>query len=123
MIESQLETELGEFDYNIRSQGLNIEQYLQITGSNENDLKDQLRPMSEKRVKGDLVLEAIAEKEGIEVTDEDIDMQLKKMADSYKEADKEKFVKDMKKRDLSFLDTIIINQKVIDLLLKDVKFK
>ncbi len=123
MIESQLETELGEFDYNMRAQGINLEQYLQMTGSNEEDLKNQLRPMAEKRVRGDLVLEAIASKEGIQATDEDIDSKLEEMADSYKQDNKEKFIKDMKKRDLSFLDTAIKNQKVIELLLENVKFK
>lgn len=123
MIESQLQTEVGEFDYKMRSQGLNLEQYLQITGSTEENLKDQLRPMAEKRVRGDLVLEAIAEKENIEVKEEDIDSKLEEMAETYKQENKEKFIKDMKKGDLSFLETAIKNQKVIDLLIENVKFK
>ncbi|HAE91784.1 MAG TPA: hypothetical protein DCG60_03945 [Tissierella sp.] len=45
------------------------------------------------------------------------------MADSYKQEDKEKFIKDMKKGDLAFLETAIINQKVIDLLVANAKFK
>lgn len=123
MINSQLETELGEFDYRMRSQGLNLEQYLQMTGSTKETLKEQLRPMAEKRVKGDLVLEAIGNEENIEVKDEDIDNELEKMAESYNQKDKEKFVKDMKKGDLSFLETAIINQKVIELLKENVKYK
>lgn len=123
MIESQLQTEVGEFDYKMRSQGLNLEQYLQITGSTEESLKDQLRPMAEKRVRGDLVLEAIAEKENLEVKEEDIDSKLEEMAETYKQENKEKFIKDMKKGDLSFLETAIKNQKVIDLLIENVKFK
>lgn len=123
MIETQLESEIGEFDYNMRAQGIDLEQYLQLTGSTEDDLKEQLRPMAEKRVRGDLILEAIAKEEGIQVTEEDVDSKLEEMAKSYKEEDKEKFVKDMKKRDLSFLDTAIINQKVIELLLENVKYK
>lgn len=123
MIDSQLENELGEFDYRMRMQGLNLEQYLQITGSTEENLKDQLRPMAAKRVKGDLVLEAIAKAENIEVSEEDIDKELEKMADSYKQENKEQFIKDMKKGDLSFLDTAITNQKVIELLKANAKFK
>lgn len=123
MIDSQLESEMSEFDHNMRAQGIGIEQYFQITGSSEADLKEQLRPTAEKRVRGDLVLEAIAKKEGIEVSEEDIDKKLEEIADSYKQEDREKFIKDMKKRDLSFLDTAIINQKVIELLLKNVKYK
>jgi len=123
MIHTQLENELGEFDYKMRSQGLDLEKYLQITGSTQENLREQLKPMAIKRVKGDLVLEAIGKAENIEVTEEDIDKELEKMADSYKRDDKEKFIKDMKKRDLGFLETAIINQKVIDLLVANVKFK
>lgn len=123
MVDSQLENELGEFDYRMRMQGLNLEQYLQITNSTEESLKEQLKPMAEKRVRGDLVLEAIGKAENIEVTEEDIDKELDKMADSYKQEDKEKFIKDMKKGDLAFLETAIINQKVIDLLVANAKFK
>lgn len=122
MIENQLETEVGEFDYKMRSQGLNLEQYLQMTGTTESDLKEQLRPMAEDRVRGDLILEAIAKKENLLSTDEDIDNKLEEMAKSYKEDKKEKFIKDMKKGDLSFLETSIINQKAIDLLMENVKY-
>ncbi len=123
MIEAQLETEVGEFDYKMRSQGLNLEQYLQMTGSTVETLKEQLQPMAKQRVKGDLVLEAIGKAENIEITDEDIDAELNKMADSYDQENKEKFVKDMKKGDLSFLETAITNQKVIDMLKENVKYK
>lgn len=126
MINTQLETELGEFDHRMRSQGLDLEQYLQMTGSTEDMLKDQLRPMAEKRVKGDLVLKAIGEAESMEVTDEDIDKELEKMTESMgsdMKEDKEKFIQDMKKRDLSFLETAIINKKVIEMLKENVKYK
>lgn len=123
MIENQLENELGEFDYKMKSQGIDLEKYLQLTNSTEESLKEQLKPMAVKRVKGDLVLEAIGKAENIEVSEEDLDKELFKMADSYKQEDKEKFIKDMKKRDLSFLEKSVMNQKVIDLLMKNVKFK
>lgn len=123
MVDSQLENEVGEFEYRMRMQGLNLEQYLQITNSTEADLKEQLKPTATKRVKGDLVLEAIGKAENMEVAEEDIDKELEKMAASYKQDNVEKFIKDMKKGDLGFLKTAIINQKVIDLLMANVKFK
>lgn len=123
MIDSQLENELGEFDYRMRMQGINLEQYLQITNSTEESLKEQLRPMAEKRVRGDIILEAIGKAENIEVTEEDIDKELEKMADSYKQENKEQFIKDMRRGDLSFLETAITNQKVIELLKANAKFK
>lgn len=123
MIETQLETEIGEFDYRMRSQGLNLEQYLQITNSTEEALKEQLKPNAIHRVKGDLVLEAIAKAEEIEVSDEDIDKELERMAETYGEKDKKKFIQNMKKSDLGFLETAITNQKTIELLMENVKFK
>lgn len=123
MIDTQLQNELSDFDYRMRTQGINLEQYLQITNSTIDSLKEQLRPMAAQRVKGDLVLEAIAKAENITVTEEDIDKELEKMADSYKQENKEKFIEDMRKGDLSFLETAITNQKVIELLKSIVKFK
>lgn len=123
LIKSQLETEVGEFDYQLRSQGIDLEQYLAMTGTAMEDIQEQLRPMAIKRVTADLVLEAIAKEENIKVTDEDIDNELNKMAERYNEKEGKKFIADMKKRDLSFLNAGISNSKVIDMLLSNVKFK
>lgn len=123
MVDTQLQNELADFDYKMRMQGINLEQYLQITNSTVDSLKEQLEPMAAKRVKGDLVLEAIAKAEDITVTEEDIDKELEKMAESYNQENKEQFIKDMKKGDVSFLETAISNQKVIELLKSIVKFK
>lgn len=123
MINSQLENEIGEFDYRLRMQGLELEQYLNITGSNIEELKTQLRPVAEKRVRADLVLEAIAKAENIEVTDEDIDNELEKLAEEYNQEDKNKFIEDMKKGDLGYLKAGITNSKVIELLMANAKFE
>lgn len=122
MIENQLENELKEFDYRMRMQGLNLEQYLQFTNTTLDSLKAQLMPMAAKRVKGDLVLEAIAKAENIEVSEEDIDKELEKMAESYGQENKEGFIENMKKGDLSFMNTPILNEKVIELLKANAKF-
>lgn len=123
LINSQLENEVGEFDYQLRSQGIDLEQYLTITGSTIEDIKEQLKPMALKRVTADLVLEAIAKEENIEVTKEDIDKELNRIAKQYNEEEGKKFINDMKKRDLSFMNAGISNAKVIDMLVSNVKFK
>ncbi|HEY8361711.1 MAG TPA: trigger factor [Tissierellaceae bacterium] len=123
MIENQVENELKEFEYRLRMQGLTLDQYLSFTNTTVDDLKIQLKPMAAKRVKGDLVLEAIAKAENIEVTEEDIDKELEKMAESYGQENKEEFIKRMKQGDLSFMHTPILNEKVIELLKGYAKFK
>lgn len=122
MIETQIDNELRQFDFRLRNQGLELEKYLELTGMKIEDMREQFREVAEKRVKADLVLEAIANAESIEVTDEDKDKELAKMAEQYKAEDVEKFVEDMKKGDLEFLNAGISNGKVIDLLLENAKF-
>lgn len=122
MINTQVENEVSDFEYRVKMQGLELNKYLELTGSDLEGLKAQLRPVAERRVKADLVLEAIGNKENIEVTEEDIDAELEKLAEQYKQENKEKFIADMKKGDLSFLKAGITNSKVIDLLLSRVKF-
>ncbi len=122
MIETQLENEINDFSYRMENQGIDLKTYLQLTGSSIEGLKEQLRPMAENRVKGDLVLEAIAKDEDIQISEEEMDAELERLAETYNSKDKEKFIKDMKKGDLSFIKTPLTNNKVIDLLKENAKF-
>lgn len=89
MIETQCETMLDEFAQRISQSGLSFEQYLQFSGTDINGLKEQVRPEAVKRIQSSLVLEQVAKDENIEVTDEDIDAEIAKMAEAYgMEADK-----------------------------------
>lgn len=121
MIKTQIDNEVSEFAHRLSSQGLSLDQYISLIGGDEQALRDQLRPMAADRVKGDLILEAVAEAENIVVEDEDIEKELVKMAEIYNQENVEKFVEDMKKGDLSFLDGALKNQKVIDFLMGEVK--
>lgn len=121
MIEHQIEHEIDDFNYRLRLQGLDIDQYLNLTNSKLEDLKKQIRPLAEKKVKTDLVLEAIGKKENIKVTEEDIDKELERIAKEYNQEDVDKFKENMKKGDLSFLEAGIMRDKIIDLLVSNAK--
>ena len=70
-------------------QGINLEQYFQITGSSYDTLVEQIKPQAEKRIKSRLVLEAVAAKEGIEVSEEEYVKETERMAEIYQmEAEK-----------------------------------
>jgi trigger factor len=122
MIQSQIDNEIKDFEYRVGMQGFNMERYLELTGMSVEELRDNFRSVAERRVRADLVLEAIAKAEGVEVTEEDLDKELEKLAEQYKQENKEKFVEDMKKGDLGFLKAGISNSKVLDLLNEKVKF-
>ncbi len=123
MIEAQLDNEVREFGQRLQMQGIPLEQYFEFTGTTEDQLRDQMREVATERVKGDLVLEAIGEAEEMEVTEEERVAELVKLAELYKQEDTDKFVEEMQKGDISFLDKALLNQKVIDFLKGEVSFK
>lgn len=89
MFVAETENFVRDYDNRLRMQGLDLKTYFQYTGMNLDSLREQLRPQAEKQVKLRLALEKIAELESIEVTDADIDEEIKRIADSYQmEADK-----------------------------------
>ena len=66
-----------------------MEQYFQFTGLSEEKMMEEFKPEAEKRIRTRLTLEAIVAAENIEVSEERLDEELQKMADSYKmEVDK-----------------------------------
>jgi trigger factor len=83
MIESELDVMVKEFERRLRTQGMTLEIYFQFSGQNESMLKEQMREDAEKRVRNNLVLEAIAAAENISASDEEVDAELEKLANSY----------------------------------------
>lgn len=102
MIDSAIEDMIREFGYRLSSQGLSLEQYMQFTGMTPDSFKEQYKEQAEERVKSNLVISEIAKKENIEVTDEDVEAELKNMAEMYgMEVDKLKeFIKDGERENL-----------------------
>ena len=83
MIDLQTKQMADDFARRIMQQGLTVEQYFQFTGMTEEKMMEELRPQAEKRIKTRLVLEAVVAAENIEVSEERLEEELKKMAESY----------------------------------------
>ncbi len=83
MIDLQTKQMADDFARRIMQQGMTLEQYFQFTGLSEEKMMEEFRPQAEKRIRTRLVLEAIVAAENIEVSDERLDEELQKMADSY----------------------------------------
>ncbi|MFW6036000.1 MAG: trigger factor [Halothermotrichaceae bacterium] len=81
LVENELDMMFHNLSYSLSTQGLNPEQYFNHMGMNENTWRENNKDEAKKRAKSNLVLETIAEKEGIEVTDEEINERLEEMAD------------------------------------------
>ena len=84
MITTEVDRMLEEFGQRLQSQGMSLDMYYQFSGSDENGMREQFKADAEKRVRINLTLEAIAQTEGLEVTEEEVDAELEKMAELYK---------------------------------------
>jgi len=84
MVEGQLDNMVNDYARRMQGQGISLEQYMQFTGMTMAALREQMRPQAIKRIETRLVLEAIAKAEAIEIADETVEEELKKMAESYK---------------------------------------
>jgi len=120
MLDTQCENMINEFAQRIAQSGLSMEQYMQFSGLTLDKLKEQVRPEAETRIKSSLVLEQIAKEENIEVTDEEIDAEVEKMAAAYgMEADKLKeYMGDAEKESMA-RDLKVT--KAVDLIMENVK--
>ena len=122
MIQTQCESMVDEFAQRIAQSGLSMDQYLQFSGMTVDKLMEQVRPEAETRIKTSLVLEEIVKAENIEVSDEDVNAEIEKMAAMYgMEADKLKEYmgeneKNSVKRDLGIT-------KAVELIMANVKEK
>ena len=83
MVEEELEREMERMDYELRAQGASLEAYAQMMGGNMDAIKNSLRPGAISAVKTNVMLDAVVDAEGIEVSDEECEEEYKKLAESY----------------------------------------
>ena len=86
MVRHEAEHLYEMFIYNLAGQGIGEEMYLEMTGQSKEQLLENFLPQAETRIIHDLILEAIREKEGIEVSDEEIDDKITEYMEEYGEA-------------------------------------
>lgn len=83
MIEKTADNMINEFKYRVESSNIPFEMYLQYLGMTPESLRESYLPRAEKEVKLELALEKIAEIEKFEVSDEELEEEVKKMAERY----------------------------------------
>ncbi|MEK0151368.1 trigger factor [Tetragenococcus halophilus] len=83
MIQDEVKRAKDEFLNNLQQQGISAEMYYQITGTSEQDLDQQFEGEAGTRVKTNLVIEAIVAKEGFEATEDEVNSEIKDLAENY----------------------------------------
>lgn len=119
MVDNELDRMVQEFEQRLQMQGMTMEMYTQFSGQTQDDLKEQMKEDAQKRVQTSLTLEAIAETEELEATEEDVDKQLEEMASQYQmEVDQ---LRQMLGGNTDALKGDLKLQKAIDFLLENAK--
>ena len=83
MVEDEVHRAMNEFMGNMQRQGISPEMYFQITGTTQEDLHKQYEADADKRVKTNLVIEAVAAAEGFDATEEEIQKEINDLAAEY----------------------------------------
>lgn len=110
MLATEQRQMLDQFAQRISMQGMQLEQYMQMTGANREMLLEQLKPQAERKIKSRLCMEAVAKAENITASEEDYEEEMKVMADAYQiEVDKVKEMLGEKEKESLMNDLAVRN--------------
>lgn len=121
MIETQIDNILQDFDYRLRMQGLSLDQYLKYSDESIENIREKYQDDAKKVVKEQLVLEAIAKAENIKVEQDDIDREIARLSEAYKqEPEKVKEILE-KQGQMEAVEHSIIIDKAVEFLIANAK--
>lgn len=109
MLRDDVDRQVNQYLANMQQQGISPDMYFQLTGSSEDQLRQQLSEGAENRVKTTLVLEAIVEAEKIDPSDEEVDAEYKSLAEQYnmeEKAVRSALTADMVKHDVAIKQAV-----------------
>ena len=125
LVDREIQFQINRFTQQMQMQGMNLNQYFEMTGQTMEQMQESLREGAKKSVKADLVLSEIAKAENVEATEKEISEEIEKMAAMYG-MDKETIISDIRKAGNyeNFLDNIshqIISRKTVNVLVESAK--
>ncbi|SHK16010.1 trigger factor [Hathewaya proteolytica DSM 3090] len=121
MVEKEIDYMVKDLEMRLKYQGLDLDLYCQYTNSTMESMRNSMREMAEKRVKNDLVISKIAEVENITATPEEIKAKATELAKQYGQEDIDKAADMIVASQGAYIQTSIVNEKVIDMLVKEAK--
>lgn len=120
MIAKRVDDLIYDFSMRLRYQGLELNKYLEIMGMDVAAFREQFSKRAEGEVKTQLVLEKVGKVENIEASAEELDEELKKLAENYKQSE-EDFKKQLKFDDIEYIKGNLIARKTVDFLVKNAR--
>lgn len=115
MVESEIDNMISEFDQQLRSQGLDLNTYMQYLGKDPKEMRDELKDEAFKKTKTRMIVSAVAEQEDFQVTEEEVNAELERMAKQYGlEVDKLREI--IGEANLSMIEGDIKVRKAVDMM-------
>lgn len=121
MVEKEIDNMLKDLEERLKYQGLTLDQYMEFTGNTVDKMRDYMKENAERKVKADLVLEAIAKAENIEVSEEELKEKAIEVAKMYSAGEAEKMADLLIKSQKAMLENDIVVGKTIKLLMDNCK--
>jgi trigger factor len=121
MIEREIDNMLKDLEMRLQYQGLDLKTYYEYTNTTEEKAREFMKEAAEKRVKSDLVLEKVAKVENVEVTEEELSAKATELAQQYGGKDIEKTAKMILDGQKDYLESDVVNEKVVKLLVDNSK--
>ena len=121
MVETEVENMVKDIENRLSYQGLKLDQYLQMMGKTEEEMKKEYEPQAIEAIKSRLALEAVIKEEKIEATEKEIEEKMKEMAKNYGKENDEEFMKNENVR--NYMKQGIESEKAIEFLVKNAKIK
>lgn len=120
MVEKRVDNLVYDFDMRLKYQGLDLKKYMEIMGMDAVTFRGQFAKRAEEEVKSQLVLEKIGKEENFDVSEEEVNQEIKKMSENYKQTEEE-FKKHLKEDDIEYIKNNLVMKKTIDFLVSNAK--
>lgn len=121
MVEKHIDAMARDFDMRLRYQGLDLQRYMEMMGTDFEGFREQFRERAANEVKIQLVVEKIGQVENVEATDADVEEEITKTAEAYKQP-AEELKKTLRPEDLEYVKNDIAFRKTIKVLTDNAKF-
>ena len=121
MVEKEIDQMMNDLENRLKYQGLTLDQYMEFTGNTPEKMRDFMKENAERKVKADIIIDAIAKAENIEATEEELKAKALEVAKMYSNGDHEKMADLLVKAQKPMLENEIRIVKTLDLLKSNVK--
>ena len=121
MVEKEIDHMMNDLENRLKYQGLTLDQYMEFTGNTPEKMRDFMKENAERKVKADIIIDAIAKAENIEATEEELKEKALEVAKMYSGGDHEKMADLLVKAQKPMLENEIRIVKTLDLLKANVK--